>query len=78
VNQGPRVLSSNGDINMIWKKNRLQVTCPDDTDPDSHFAIASMPGSISIAAIIISIALAVEFLWIMGWSRILMRGPQSS
>jgi hypothetical protein len=37
-----------------------------------------MPGSISIAAIIISIALAVEFLWIMGWSRILMRGPQSS
>ena len=38
---------------MIWKKNRLQVTWPEETDPDSHFAIASIPGSISIAAIII-------------------------
>ena len=53
---------------MILNKKRLQVTCPEDTDPDSHFAIASMPGSISIAAIIITIALAVEFLRIMEWS----------
>jgi len=37
-----------------------------------------MPGSISIAAIIITIALAVEFLWIMEWSRIFERGPQFS
>jgi hypothetical protein len=36
------------------------VTWPEETDPDSHFAIASMPGSINIAMIIISMALAVE------------------
>jgi hypothetical protein len=44
---------------MIWKKNRLQVTWPDEIVPDSHLAIASMPGSINIATIIRVIALAV-------------------
>ncbi|MDH3635163.1 MAG: hypothetical protein OES20_10690 [Gammaproteobacteria bacterium] len=63
---------------MIWKKKRLQVTCPEETDPDSHFAIASIPGSISMAVIIIAIALAVEFLWIIGRFEFEKRGLQSS
>ncbi len=42
------------------------MTWPDEIDPDSHFAMASIPGSISIATIIIAIALAVSLLFIIG------------
>jgi hypothetical protein len=63
---------------MIWKKKRLQVTWPDEIDPDSHFAMASMAGSISIAAIIIAMALAVSLLPIIGGVFTSgKRGPQS-
>ena len=44
VSQGPRVLISRGDMKIIWKKKRLQVTCPDEIEPASHLAMASMPG----------------------------------
>jgi hypothetical protein len=55
---------------MIWKKKRLQVTWPDEIDPDSHLAMASIQGNASIATIIINMAWAVALcrgiVWVTG------------
>lgn len=60
VSHAPRVHSNSGNMNKTWNRNRLAVTCPEETDPDSHFAIASIPGSISMARTIITIARSVS------------------
>jgi hypothetical protein len=44
----PPARSTKGSRIRVWKKNRLQVTWPEDMEPESPFAIASMPGSINI------------------------------